>query len=142
MIFWLRRVELRVDANDFRLNQVVLSAEMYDEQQSALRCAKRVPAGRNRRQSSGLRPGCFFIAVGDSVGPFCRKGLCNLLQLATKPKWNYGQPVAFERTFAHGFELRSKVLLGKEDLPSFTTVAADFDPCGSQDWNYSTLEYR
>ena len=47
---------MRVVVIAIRLDDVILSAVTGQEQQSAFRCAKRVPAGRNRRLSSGLRP--------------------------------------------------------------------------------------
>ena len=50
------------------------------------------------------------------VGPFCRKGLRGLPRPATRYRLIEGQHDAAERTLALGFELRSKVLLGKEDL--------------------------
>jgi hypothetical protein len=57
-----------------------------------------------------------------SVGPFCRKGLRDSSRPAAKTGLHAGQRDAVERTSAHGFALRSKVLLGKEDLPKFATT--------------------
>ena len=50
------------------------------------------------------------------VGPFCRKGFRDLSRPSTKHNLIGGLCGGVERTFALGFELRSKFLLGKEDL--------------------------
>ena len=46
------------------------------------------------------------------VGPFCRKGLCSLLQPATKSAFLKGQHLAVERTSALVVRLTAKVQPG------------------------------
>ena len=43
-----------------------------------------------------------------TVGPFCRKGLRNLLRPATRSRLHGGQPIAVERASAREFALRQK----------------------------------
>ena len=55
-----------------------------------------------------------------SAGPFCRNGLCSLLQPATISTSVQGQHLAVERTSALVVRLAAKVLVGKDDLSKDT----------------------
>ena len=58
------------------------------------------------------------------AGPFCRKGLCSLLQAATRATLIKEQYILVERTSALAVRLAAigKILLGKEDLPKSVTA--------------------
>ena len=56
------------------------------------------------------------------VGPFCRKGLCSLLQPATRSAFLKRQHVDVERTSALVVRLTAKVQPGRLDLPKSATA--------------------
>jgi hypothetical protein len=58
--------------------------------------------------SRGAKMATLAASQRITVGPFCRKGLRNLLRPATRSRLTDAQPIAVERTFAPGFALRRK----------------------------------
>ena len=72
-------------------------------------------------QGSKLR-GCVQSRMVVKVGPFCRKGLCSLLQPATRSRLFGGQHDAVERMSALVVRLAAKVQPGRLDLPKSATA--------------------
>ena len=65
------------------------------------------------------------------VGPFCRKGLCSLLQAATRATLTTERHFAVERTSALAVRLAAigRILLGKENLSGIGDRTLTNVPC-------------